>query len=163
MAAAQESPTGTRMFARVLGPFLVIVDITAAVRAPDTQAVLSEFEASRLWSWVAGAFVLICGLIVVAGHQYWRGAAPIIVSVLGWLITLRGLLLLAFPKVFVSVANSMIGAQAWWVPLCIAFALVGLYLTYVGWAPAPSRSTPADGQNRPGSAASRVIEQGAST
>ncbi|MGA9676763.1 MAG: hypothetical protein WBR28_16470 [Mycobacterium sp.] len=163
MAAAQESPTGTRMFARVLGPFLVIVDITAAVRAPDTQAVLSEFEASPLWSWVAGAFVLICGLIVVAGHQYWRGAAPIIVSVLGWLITLRGLLLLAFPKVFVSVANSMIGAQAWWVPLCIAFALVGLYLTYVGWAPAPSRSTPADGQNRPGSAASRVIEQRAST
>jgi len=163
MAAAQESPTGTRMFARVLGPFLVIVDITAAVRAPDTQAVLSEFEASPLWSWVAGAFVLICGLIVVAGHQYWRGAAPIIVSVLGWLITLRGLLLLAFPKVFVSVANSMIGAQAWWVPLCIAFALVGLYLTYVGWAPAPSRSTPRTARTGPDLAASRVIEQRAST
>ena len=88
-----------------------------------------------------GAFVLICGLVVVAAHQYWRGAAPIIISVLGWLITLRGLLLLAFPKVFVSVASSMIGAQGWWVTLCIAFALVGLYLTYVGWAPAPSGST----------------------
>ncbi len=59
MAAAQELPTGTRMFARVLGPFLVIVDVTAVLRAPDTQAVLSEFEANSLWSWVAGAFVLI--------------------------------------------------------------------------------------------------------
>jgi hypothetical protein len=142
MDAAQESWTSTRMFARVLAPFLVIVDITAMVRTPDTQAVLSEFEASPLWSWMAGAFVLIFGRIVVAGHQYWRGAAPIIISVLGWLITLRGLLLLAFPKVFVSVANSMVGAQAWWVTLCIAFALVGLYLTYVGWAPAHSRPTP---------------------
>jgi hypothetical protein len=139
MDAAQESQASTRMFARVLGPFLVIVDITAAVRAPDTQAVLSEFEANSLWSWVAGAFVLIFGLIVVAAHQYWRGAAPIIISVLGWLITLRGLLLLAFPKVFVSVAKGMVGAQGWWVTLCIAFALVGLYLTYVGWAPAPGR------------------------
>jgi hypothetical protein len=63
------------------------------------------------------------------------------VSVLGWLITLRGLLLLAFPKVFVSVANSMIGAQAGWVGRCVAFALIGLYLTYVGWAPTPSRPT----------------------
>ncbi len=142
MSAPQQSQTSTRMFSRVLGPFLVIVDITAVVRAPDTRAVLSEFEASSLWSWVAGAFVLIFGLVIVAGHQYWRGVAPIIVSVLGWLITLRGLLLLAFPKVFVSVANSMIGAQAWWVALCIAFALVGLYLTYVGWAPASSRPTP---------------------
>jgi hypothetical protein len=128
MSAPQQSQTSTRMFSRVLGPFLVIVDITAVVRAPDTRAVLSEFEASSLWSWVAGAFVLIFGLVIV--------------SVLGWLITLRGLLLLAFPKVFVSVANSMIGAQAWWVALCIAFALVGLYLTYVGWAPASSRPTP---------------------
>jgi hypothetical protein len=142
MVAAKESLASTRMFARVLGPFLVIVDLVAVVRAPDTQAVLSEFEANSLWSWVAGAFVLIFGLIVVAGHQHWRGTAPIVISVLGWLITLRGLLLLAFPKVFVWVAHSMVGAQAWWVTLCIAFALVGLYLTYVGWAPAPSRSTP---------------------
>ena len=91
---------------------------------------------------MTGAFILVLGLIIVAGHQYWRGAAAIIVSVLGWLITLRGLLLLAFPKAFVSVANTMIGARAWWVALCIAAALVGLYLTYVGWAPAPSRPTP---------------------
>ena len=142
MVATKEPPTSTRMFARVLGPFLVIVDLVAVVRSPDTQAVLSEFESNSLWSWVAGAFVLLFGLIVVAGHQHWRGTAPIIISVLGWLVTLRGLLLLAFPKVFVSVAHSVVGAQAWWVTLCIAFSLVGLYLTYVGWAPAPKRSTP---------------------
>ena len=141
MDDSQESQTTTRMFSRVLGPFLVIVDVTAMVRAPDMRGVLSEFEASSLWSWVAGAFVLIFGLVIVGAHQYWHGAAAIIVSVLGWLITLRGLLLLAFPKVFVSVANNIIGAQGWWMAICVVFALVGLYLTYVGWAPTPSRST----------------------
>jgi len=130
------------MFSRVLGPFLVIADVTAVARASDVQALPSQFEANSLWTWVTGAFVLLFGLVVVAGHQYWRGAAAIVVSVLGWLVTLRGLLLLAFPKAFVSVAHSMVGAQAWWVSLCIAFALVGLYLTYVGWAPAPGRPTP---------------------
>ncbi len=138
MNASQESQTRTRMFARVLGPFLVIVDVTAMVRASDMQRLLSQFEANSLWTFVTGAFILLFGLIIVAGHQYWQGAAAIIVSLLGWLIVLRGLLLVAFPKVFVSVANSMIGAQAWWVTLCVIFALVGLYLTYVGWAPAPS-------------------------
>ncbi len=141
MNVSQQSETRTRMFSRVLGPFLVIVDVTAVARASDIQTLLSQFEANSLWTWVTGAFVLLFGLIVVAGHQYWRGAAAIIVSVLGWLVILRGLLLLAFPKAFISVANNMIGAQASWVTLCIAFALVGLYLTYVGWAPAPSRPT----------------------
>jgi len=141
MNAAQQSQTTTRMFARVLGPFLVVVDVTALARASDMRAVVSEFGASSLWSWVAGAFVLVLGLVIVAGHQYWRGAPAIVVSVLGWLVTLRGLLLLAFPKAFVSVANNMLGAQAWWAALCIAFGLLGLYLTYVGWTPAPGRPT----------------------
>jgi hypothetical protein len=136
MNVAQESQARTQMLSRVLGPFLVIVDVTAVVRASDMQALLSQFEANSLWTFVTGAFILLFGLIVVAAHQYWQGAAAIIVSLLGWLVVLRGLLLLAFPRTFVSVANSMIGAQAWWVTLCIAFALVGLYLTYVGWAPA---------------------------
>ncbi len=136
MSASQESQTRTRMFARVLGPFLFIVDVTAMVRAPDMQQLLSQFEANSLWTFVTGAFILLFGLIIVAAHQYWVGAPAIIVSVLGWLVVLRGLLLVAVPKVFVSVANSMIGAEAWWVTLCIVFALIGLYLTYVGWAPA---------------------------
>ncbi|MEY8013718.1 hypothetical protein [Mycobacterium servetii] len=139
MNASPESQARTRLFARVLGLFLVIVDVTAVARASDMQKLLSQFEANSLWTWVAGAFILLFGLIVVAAHQSWHGAAAIIVSLLGWLITLRGILLLAFPKAFVSLANSMIGAQGLWVSLCIAFTFVGLYLTYVGWAPAAAR------------------------
>ena len=134
MNVSQQSQTRTRIFARVLGPFLVIVDVTAIARASDMQKLLSQFEANSLWTWVTGAFILLFGLIVVATHQYWRGTAAIIVSVLGWLITLRGLLLLAFPKAFISLANTMIGAQTSWVALCAAAVIVGLYLTYVGWS-----------------------------
>lgn len=141
MSASQQSPTATRMFARVLGPFLVIVDVIAVVRASEMRALVTEFEANSVWSWVTGAFILLFGLIVIAGHQYWRGAAAIIVSVLGWLIALRGLVLLALPKTVASLANNMVDAEASWVALCIVFALIGLYLTYVGWIPATSRPT----------------------
>ena len=141
MSTSGQSQSRTRMFARVLGPFLVIVDLTAVVRTSQMRGLLSEFEATSLWPWVAGAFILLGGLIIIALHQYWRGAAAIIVSLLGWLVALRGLFLLAFPDTFVSLANKMIGAQAWWQAVCIAFAVVGLYLSYVGWMPVPSRPT----------------------
>jgi hypothetical protein len=142
MNAQTKPQPETRFFSRVLGPFLVIVDITAIVRASDMRAVVTEFEASSVWSWVAGAFILLFGLVVVAAHPHWRGAAAIIVSLLGWLIVLRGLLVFAFPKAFASAANGMIGAQGWWVTICVLLALVGLYLTYVGWAPASKRTAP---------------------
>lgn len=139
MSGSPESQARTRMLARALGPFLVIVDATAVARASDMQALLSQFEANSLWTWVAGAFVLLFGLFIVAAHQIWRGAAAIIVSLLGWLITLRGLLLFAFPQALVSLAHNMIGPQGWWISACLVFAMIGLYLSYVGWSPLPAR------------------------
>ncbi|OBG59099.1 hypothetical protein A9X05_07625 [Mycobacterium sp. E3298] len=138
MDASQQS---TRFFCRVLGPFLVVVDVTAVARASDMQSLLSQFEANSMWTFVTGAFILLIGLTIVAAHQSWRGAAAVTVSLVGWLIVLRGLLLVAFPRFFAALANDMIGAQGWWITACVVFALVGLYLTYVGWVPAPQRPT----------------------
>jgi hypothetical protein len=149
MDASPQSQERTRILSRALGPFLVVVDVTAVARASDMQTLLSQFEANSLWTWVVGAFILLFGLLVVAGHQYWRGAAAIIVSLLGWLITLRGLLLFAFPQTFVTLANRMNGAQASWVAACVVFALVGLYLTYVGWAPVHGRPKSAAAEPTP--------------
>jgi hypothetical protein len=139
MSSPQESQHNTLMFARVLGPFLVISCVTAVVRASDMRVLVADFAANPVWPWVTGAFILVGGLIVVALHQCWRGAAAVIVSVMGWLLTLRGLFLLAFPTAFMSMANSVLEAGALWRTVCVCFALVGLYLTYVGWKPAPSR------------------------
>jgi hypothetical protein len=144
MSSSQQPQATTRRFARVLGPFLLIVCFTAAVRTLDMRAVISEFAASALWPWVAGSFVLLGGLIIVAFHQIWRGVAAIIVSLLGWLVVLRGLLLLAFPSTFVSMANSVTGMGPLWRALCIVFAAIGLYLTYVGWAPATKPTAVSD-------------------
>jgi hypothetical protein len=84
--------------------------------------------------------VLIGGLVVIALHSYWRSPAAIIVSTLGWLVALRGLLLLAFPTAFMSMANSVIGMGALWLVVCNGFAAIGLYLGFVGWLPSSGRS-----------------------
>src|ERR1035441_5151241 len=97
MSSSQGSWIRTRMFARVLGPFFVIVSITAVARTSEMPALMSDFGANPLWSWVAGPFVLIGGLVMIALHSYWRSPAAVIVSISGWLVALRGLLLLAVP------------------------------------------------------------------
>ncbi|ABM11908.1 MULTISPECIES: hypothetical protein [Mycolicibacterium] len=135
MNTSQQVHERTRMFARVLGPFLVIADVAAVLRASDMRTLLSDFSANSAWPWVSGAFILIGGLVIVALHQYWHGPAAIIVSALGWLIVVRGMLLLFIPDSFMSLADNMIGATAWWMVAGAVMALIGVYLTYVGWAP----------------------------
>jgi hypothetical protein len=128
----------TRKFARVLGPFFTIVSATVVTRAPDMRELLAEFGATAIWPWVTGAFVLMGGIIVVALHPNWRGVAAVIVSLLGWLMVLRGVLLMAFPDTFMSIANHVVGAETVWRIVFSVFVLVGLYLTYVGWIARPN-------------------------
>jgi len=129
----------TRMFARVLGPFFIIVAATTVARASDMRTLLSDFGASPAWPWVTGGYLLLASLVIIALHQYWRGAAAITVSVAGWVLALRAAFLMAFPHAFMSAANAAIGMSALWVSVDIFIGLVGLYLTYVGWMPAPSQ------------------------
>lgn len=135
MSSSTQSADTTRRFARVLGPFFAIVSAAVVVGAPDMRELLAEFGATAIWPWVTGAFVLMGGIIVVALHPFWRGIAAIVVSVLGWIMVLRGVLLLAFPDAFMSIANHTIGAETLWLIVFAGFALVGLYLTWVGWMP----------------------------
>ena len=127
------------MFARVLGPFFVIVAATTVARESDMRTLLSDFEASAAWPWVTGAFLLLVALVIVALHQYWRGAAAITVSVVGWVFALRALFLMAFPHAFMAAADASLRVSGVWVSVDVFIGLVGLYLAYVGWGPAPSQ------------------------
>ena len=142
MNTSHQSEVRTRMFARVLGPYLVVITLTAVARSSQMRTLASEFGANPVWAFVTGAFILLSGLIVVALHQYWRSAAAIIVSALGWMTAVKGLALLAFPQTYISTVNSAVDPSIWWRASFVVIALVGLYLTYVGWAPVPSRPAP---------------------
>lgn len=139
MKSSPHTTDQTRAFARVIGPFVVIVTATAIVRAESLRTLLADFRASSVWPWVSGVFVLLLGLVVVALHQHWRGAPAIIVSVLGWLTTLKGFFLMALPQSYLSFAYSAVDAMVWWRVAFVAIALVGLYLTLAGWMPTPAK------------------------
>ncbi len=75
----------TRLFARVLGPYLFIAALTMIGRTAYMRSMIEAFSADAVWPWVAGAFVLPMGLAVIVLHPYWRGPSAAIVSLLGWL------------------------------------------------------------------------------
>jgi len=129
----------TRMIARVLGPLFVVTAATTLGRGSDMRALLSGFESNPAWPWVTGAFLFLASLVVIAFHQYWRGAAAITVTVAGWVLAIRAVILMAFPHAFMAAADAAIGMPALWVSVDAFLGMVGLYLSYVGWAPEPKQ------------------------
>jgi hypothetical protein len=133
MPVTTDSRARTRAFARVLGPFLTIVPATVAVRMGTMNELLTGFFENPAVTWIIGAILLFAGLFIIANHQIWSSAPAIVISVLGWLFALRGVVLLAAPGLLERVAAALIGATT---PIRIAFALlalIGAWLTYTGW------------------------------
>jgi hypothetical protein len=139
MTFTVESQARTRAFARLMGPWLVIVPSIILLRASAMGALASDFFKSDLFVWFADALLLFGGLVIVAFHQYWSSVAAVIISLFGWVLALRGVVLMATPTLYERAAASMDA-----IPLVqFIFGLlviVGLYLTYVGWVAKPASS-----------------------
>jgi hypothetical protein len=135
--APRESQARTRAFARIIGPWLTIVPGIIALRAPEMGPFASEFFKSGLFVWFAGALLLFSGLLIIAFHQYWSSAAAIMISLFGWILALRGLLLMAAPKLYERVGMAVESTLLVRLIFGVLVA-IGLYLTYVGWLAKPA-------------------------
>jgi uncharacterized protein YjeT (DUF2065 family) len=137
VSGTQESRAQTRAFARVLGPWLTIAPGIIVLRAPEMGALASEFFRSDLSVWFTGAALLFGGLFIIAFHQYWSSAAAVLISLFGWVLTLRGLVLMAAPGLYERAAMSMDAISLVRLIFGVLVA-IGLYLTYVGWLAKPA-------------------------
>lgn len=148
MNISPQADSRTRAFARVLGPLLGILSVAVLLRTDNLMPIVSEFTASAVWPWVTGVFVTAAGIAVVTFHRTWRGATALIVSLLGWMMLVKGVLLLIVPSSLDSVANRLVGATAAVPVVYSLLALVSLYLSYMGWRPKDVRTaSPTSGKS----------------
>lgn len=133
MPATSESSRRTHACARVIGPFITLVPGIVILRTPDLGTIIHDFFQNTALVWMMGALLLLCGLMIIAWHQYWSSPAAIAISLFGWFLALRGLALLAMPQVL---QKGALGATSH--PLLVRagfglLMLLGCWLTIVGW------------------------------
>lgn len=91
-------------------------------RLLHANPVCGEFKANPMWPWLYGAILLMFGLIIIAFHQYWRSLAAVIVSVVGWVMAARGVILLTVPQAYSAAGNAVYSSGAtaaiWVVFIC---------------------------------------------
>jgi hypothetical protein len=96
-------------FARVMGPWLVIVPGIVALRRRGW--VSSHPNSSKTEFVWCGRTAAVRGLVIIAFHQYWSSVAAVIISLFGWILSLRGLVLMAAPKLYERVRKSASGGS----------------------------------------------------
>ena len=127
----------TVFLARLIGLFTVLLLGTLLMRG---SAMVETAVANDPLMFTYAIISLSIGLATVLGHNVWSGGAlPVIVTLVGWLILAKGLLLLYLtPEALHRVFEGMQYSDH--MLLYVAPSLViGLYLTWAGFTSPTSR------------------------
>jgi hypothetical protein len=84
---------------------------------------------------IVGVIGLTAGLAIVLGHSVWSGGVlPVVVSLVGWLILIKGLLFLFIPPdAAITLFERLHYDQFFFGYVAISF-IIGVYLTYGGFS-----------------------------
>jgi hypothetical protein len=57
---------------------------------------------------MSGALLVLGGPVIIARHQYWSGVAAILISLFGWFLAARGIVLLVWPQAIARAGASTV-------------------------------------------------------
>ena len=122
----------TIFLARFIGLFAILLVAAMLVRG---NAIAETLVADAPVMFVLGIVSLAAGLAMVLGHNVWSGGVlPVVVTLVGWLILAKSLLLLLLkPDALTPILDQMqYGAHP--ILYLVPAAAIGLYLTWAGFA-----------------------------
>jgi hypothetical protein len=125
----------TTFLARLLGLSAVLLSLALVTHKQASVETMTALVRDPPLLMIFGMLWLVAGLAIILGHNIWSGGVlPVVVSLVGWLILIRGLLLLLLsPSAAVGLFTGLHLEQLFY--LYVAISLVfGAYLTYGGFS-----------------------------
>ena len=120
---------------RLLGLFTLITSFWLLTERQTTLSTIPALLGNRPAMVIFAIIALAGGLAIVLAHNIWSGGPlPILVTLIGWVMLIRGLLFLFLPpEATLYVLAAMQFERLFYIYLAIPFVL-GIYLTYLSFA-----------------------------
>ena len=127
----------TAFLSRLVGLYCILVSLSMVTHKRATVEMMTALVHNPPLLFIVGVITLAAGLAMILGHNVWSGGAlPVIVTLIGWLTLIKGLLfLLLSPEAAVRFfLGGLHYEQSFYLYAAISLVL-GVYLTYRGFRP----------------------------
>ncbi|NCS99253.1 hypothetical protein GW764_03650 [Candidatus Parcubacteria bacterium] len=118
--------------AKVIGIYLVIDGLSAITMHKELIPVVAEIKNKTFFvGW--GVFATIIGLLIVVSHSYWATLYQTGISLIGWFVLVKGILILFLPVRFLEEIILKLNKPIFYQIGGLFSILIGLWLTYFGF------------------------------
>jgi uncharacterized membrane protein HdeD (DUF308 family) len=97
----------TKMIAGLMGPTLLAIGLAMLINADNFPEMAKQIGNDPGLIFVSGILLLVAGLAIVRAHNVWSGGWRVVVTVLGWLAVIGGILRMFLPFWAASIAATL--------------------------------------------------------
>jgi hypothetical protein len=130
----KDRPMATsKAIAGLIGPGLVAMAASLLLNRSTLPALIEQASQDPGLVYVSGMLLFVAGVAILRAHNRWTVGWPVLVTALGWLILVGGLVRLLFPVQLGHLANEMGQRIIAIIALLMALLMVGAFLTFKGY------------------------------
>ena len=119
--------------AQIIGLLFCIDAVGVLVNTAFYRRMVEEFIESPALCYLGGILALFFGLFILNFNNAWTADWTVIITIIGWLSVVKGVLLIVFPNVYLNFSNWMRMGDAMMRYIGIIYLLLGLFLTFKGF------------------------------
>jgi uncharacterized membrane protein len=119
--------------ARLIGPLFVVIGAGLLVNRENYRTLAREFLESPALIYIAGIIAFLGGLAIVLTHNVWIAGWPVIITILGWITLIGGVIRIVIPSASAQLGERMLRNE-YWLPIAAAiYVALGLWLSIAGF------------------------------
>lgn len=122
----------TYTLAQIMGLYLFLVGIAMLLHPKNFKIVLTDVEQSKTLFVYSGLISTILGLIIIRIHNIWVPNWPVVVTLIGWFIFIKGLYRLFFLEKVITY-NKKLSTKKGYQWFCWISIILGAYLIIMGF------------------------------
>lgn len=120
--------------AKIIGFFMIIDGLMAITRKEDLIPVFADFKNKKIEMMILGMVLFVAGLLITASHNVWSGSIfQIVITLIGWIITIKGLLLVLVPVGCIASIVEKVNKPIFFTIGGLIAVLIGVLLTLSGF------------------------------
>ena len=120
--------------ARLIGPTFVVIALGMLINLGMYESMIAEALHTGIVFYLSGLLSLLAGLAIVNLHNRWRVDWRVIITVMGWLMTIGGIIRIVLPQFAVAV-GSIYGGRTSTIVVALICGALGAFLSFKGYVP----------------------------
>ncbi|MCC8947500.1 hypothetical protein H8A97_20900 [Bradyrhizobium sp. Arg62] len=119
--------------ARLLGPTFIAIALGMLINLGMYESMIVEALHPGILFYMSGLLSLLAGLAIVNLHNRWQADWRLIITVLGWLMTLGGISRIVLPQVAIAIGSTIYSGRAATVVAALIIGTLGAFLSFKGY------------------------------